>query len=163
MRRISKRRAERQKNKEWKRIESGRTERDDINPEAAKFPKLAKAEEGIIAYILDHPDSANAIFSKLPAERFATSFHKKVYEILKNNADFESGSGLSVFSGELSPEEMGRISGILVKSREITVDAATLDDYVDLLLKTSTDKQPAAEMSDDDFLRYTQNLKREKR
>lgn len=151
------------KNKEWKRIESGRTERDDINPEAAKFPKLAKAEEGIIAYILDHPDSANAIFSKLPAERFATSFHKKVYEILKNNADFESGSGLSVFSGELSPEEMGRISGILVKSREITVDAATLDDYVDLLLKTSTDKQPAAEMSDDDFLRYTQNLKREKR
>ena len=58
---------------------------------------------------------------------------------------------------------MGRISGILVKSREITVDAATLDDYVDLLLKTSTDKQPAAEMSDDDFLRYTQNLKREKR
>lgn len=151
------------KNKEWKRIESGRTERDDINPEAAKFPKLAKAEEGIIAYILDHPDSANAIFSKLPAERFATSFHKKVYEILKNNADFESGSGLSAFSGELSPEEMGRISGILVKSREITVDAATLDDYVDLLLKTSTDKQPAAEMSDDDFLRYTQNLKREKR
>ena len=139
------------KNKEWKRIESGRTERDDINPEAAKFPKLAKAEEGIIAYILDHPDSANAIFSKLPAERFATSFHKKVYEILKNNADFESGSGLSVFSGELSPEEMGRISGILVKSREITVDAATLDDYVDFLLKTSTEKQPAAEISDYDF------------
>ncbi len=151
------------KNKEWKRIESGRTERDDINPEAKKFPKLAKAEEGIIAYILDHPDSAAAIFSRLPAERFATSFHRKVYEILKNSADLGSASGLSLFRGELSEPEMGRISGILVKAREITVDAATLDDYVNLLLKASTDKQSAAEMSDDDFLKYTQNLMKEKR
>lgn len=151
------------KNKEWKRIESGRTERDDINPEAKKFPKLAKAEEGIIAYILDHPDSAADVFSRLPVERFVTSFHKKVYEILKNNADSCSASGLSVFRGELSTEEMGRISGILAKSREITVDAATLDDYVELLLKASTDKQSAAEMSDDDFLRYTQDLMRKKK
>ncbi len=151
------------KNKEWKRIESGRTERDDINPEAKKFPKLAKAEEGIIAYILDHPDSADAIFSRLPSERFATSFHRKVYEILKNSADLGSASGLSLFRGELSEPEMGRISGILVKAREITVDAATLDDYVNLLLKASTDKQSAAEMSDDDFLKYTQDLMRKKR
>ncbi len=151
------------RNKEWKRIESGRTERDDINPEAAKFPRLAKAEEGILAYILDHPDSANDVFTKLPAERFATSFHKKVYEILKNNADLSSASGLSLLGSELSAAEMGRISYILAKSREITVDAATLDDYVDLLLRASTDKQSAAEMSDEDLLRYAKSLSKEKR
>ena len=150
------------RNKEWKRIESGRTERDDINPEAAKFPKLAKAEEGIIAYILDHPDGANDVFSRLPAERFATSFHKKVYEILKNNADSCSGSGLSLLGSELSVAEMGRISYILAKSREITVDAATLDDYMDLLMNSSMDKPSAAEMSDDDFLKYVQQLRQQK-
>lgn len=150
------------RNKEWKRIESGRTERDDINPEAARFPKLAKAEEGILAYILNHPDGAAEVLSRLPAERFATSFHKKVYEILKNNADSCVKSGFSILSGELTEAEMGRISYILAKSREITVDAATLDDYIDLLLSSSTDKPSAAEMSDDDFLKYVQQLRQQK-
>ncbi len=150
------------KNKEWKRIESGRSARDDINPEAARFPKEAKAEEGIIGYIINHPDGAAQVFSQLPAESFATSFHRKVYEILKKNADFVSGSGLSVLGSELSAEEMGRISYILTKSREITVDDAVLNDYISLLNRRGSDKQPDAPMTDEDFLEFYAKLKREK-
>ncbi len=150
------------KNKEWKRIESGRSARDDINPEAARFPKEAKAEEGIIGYIINHPDGAAQVFSQLPAESFATSFHRKVYEILKKNADFVSGSGLSVLGSELSAEEMGRISYILTKSREITVDDAVLNDYISLLNRRGSDKQPDAPMTDEQFLEYFLKLQREK-
>lgn len=150
------------KNKEWKRIESGRRARDDINPDAAKFPKEAKAEEGIIGYIINHPEAAAGVFSELPAESFATSFHRKVYEILKNNADFESGSGLSVLGRELSDDEMGRISYILAKSRDITVDAVTLSDYISLLNNRGSDKPIDGNMSDEAFLELVEKLKRVK-
>ncbi len=150
------------KNKEWKRIESGRRVRDDINPEAARFPKEAKAEEGIIGYIINRPDGAAKVFSELSADCFATSFHKKVYEILKNHADSETGSGLSVLGSELSAEEMGRISYILAKSREIAVDQATLEDYISLLKRRPSDKQTDEHISDDEFREIYEKLKREK-
>lgn len=150
------------KNREWKRIESGRRQRDDINPDAAKFHKEAMAEEGIIGYIINHPEAAAQVFAELPAESFVTSFHRKVYEILKNSADFESGSGLSVLGRELSGDEMGRISYILTKSRDITVDAGTLSDYISLLNNRSSDKLPGGEMSDEEILELVEKLKREK-
>lgn len=146
--------------KEWKRIESGRIKRDDINPDAAKFPKEAKAEEGIIAYMLNHPGSRQNIFERLTPENMVTGFHRKVYE--KMYEDFKNGeeSTLSSFGGEFSSEEMGRISYILAKSREIVIDSSTLEDYINTLLKSKPPNSSQESMSDDEFLSYVSNLRK---
>lgn len=150
-----------EKNKEWQRIETGRQQRDSINPEAAAHPKEAKAEEGIIAYLMSHPDRAGRVFGSLGSDKFVTSFHRRVYEKLKKCYEAEQSVSLSSLSDEFSADEMGRISYILAKFRELTVDEKTLDDYV-RLLNNNKPSGSGGDMTDDEFLNYVNNLRKTK-
>lgn len=61
--------------REWRNITNQITaKRDNINPEAAKYPKEAKAETGIIAFLLNNPDKLEFVKSRLQAEDFVTAF-----------------------------------------------------------------------------------------
>lgn len=155
--------------KNWKNITLQVTSnRDTINPDAVKFPKQAKAETGIIAYLFKHPDKAENISQLLPLDKLVTSFNKRIYENLikkiKNSLDFS----ISSFNNEFSIEEMGKISEILAKYREIQISDETINEYIDVLLshidvkasenEYSTEKYNA-EMSDDDFRDFFNNLK----
>ncbi len=147
--------------KEWNQIQSGRIRRDDINPDAQKHPKEAKAEEGILAYILTHPDEAQLVFSVLEPDRFVTDFHRRVYQKLKNSFEESKDVSLSSLGNEFSDSEMGRISYILAKSREIIVDQRTLEDYIKLL-KDSNSEPAGLGMTDEEFLGYVEKLRRQK-
>ncbi len=157
---MRKKRAQSEK-REWNRIASG-TKRDEINPESTKFPKQARAEEGLIAYILNHPDSAAEIFKALDPDEWITSFNKRVYAALKEQYGYFGECSLASLGSEFSADEMGRISSILVRSREMAVDRNTLSDYIDLLKKGVVDIDPS-EMSDDDFLKYFSEISKSKR
>ena len=150
-----------QRKKEWRQISSG-SRRDDINPEAAKYPKQARAEEGVIAYLFSHPDSAESVFSRLSPDEFVTEFNKRVYASLENNlrdsGDFDLGS----LGGEFSADEMGRISSILARSREVTADREALEDYISVV-KKGVVRTDDGEMSDDDFEKYIEQIRKSKR
>ena len=150
-----------QRKKEWRQISSG-SRRDDINPEAAKYPKQARAEEGVIAYLFSHPDSAESVFSRLSPDEFVTEFNKRVYASLENNlrdsGDFDLGS----LGGEFSADEMGRISSILARSREVAADREALEDYISVV-KKGVVRTDDGEMSDDDFEKYIEQIRKSKR
>ena len=56
----------RKKSKEWKAIQSGKAVYvDKINPERVKYPKEAKAEEGILYFLLNHPDFVSYILERI--------------------------------------------------------------------------------------------------
>lgn len=148
--------------KEWKKISSGTGKRDDINPEALKYPKEAKAEEGIIAFCLTHPDSIGKVMAKVSPERFVTSFNKRVYEAIISDFGSMHEISLTSIGQKFSADEMGRISYILASSREITIDEATLNDYISVL-KSHDPESTASDMSDDDFLAYVKNLSKNKK
>lgn len=148
--------------KEWKKISSGTGKRDDINPEALKYPKEAKAEEGIIAFCLTHPDSIGKVMAKVSPERFVTSFNKRVYEAIISDFGSMHEISLTSIGHKFSADEMGRISYILASSREITIDEATLNDYISVL-KSHDPESNASDMSDDDFLAYVKNLSKNKK
>lgn len=149
------------KKKEWAQITRA-APRDDINPEARSHPKQARAEEGIIAYIFTHPDGASEVFRNLRPDEFVTAFNKRVYEALKNQFDFYGECGLTGLSSEFSTDEMGRISSILARSREIAIDKQALDDYIDVLKKSVLKVEPA-DMSDDEFLKFYSELSKSKK
>ena len=65
-----------------KQIESGVRPRDDINPESRSHPKEAKAEEGIIFYILANSESIKQISPRLPPEKFCHRVSQRIYESL---------------------------------------------------------------------------------
>ncbi len=150
-----------QKKTEWTQITSYSSKIDPINPEAAKFPKETKAEKGIISYLFNNPDKADEISKKLPPEKFITSFNKKVYEILVNKIKKSLDFDISLLSDEFSVDEMGKISEMIAKTRDISVSEKEADDYIRVLLshKIIENKE---DISDDDFLKLAQNLKNKK-
>ena len=146
--------------REWNQIASV-SRRDNINPEAARHPRQAKAEEGIIAYIFSHPDGAEEVFRRLHPDEMLTAFNKRVYTSLKILLETTGEYSLAALGSEFSADEMGRISSIIARSREITIDSRALNDYIDVLKKGVLQGDPA-EMSDDEFSEYYARISKSK-
>lgn len=161
--RIKKRSSEK---KEWSRIASGNNQRkDDVNPEALKFPKQAKAEQGIIAFLFNHPDKLSDISSRLSPDDFVTDFNKRVFNILSHKIKSGADYSISSFNAEFSPDQMGKISEILATNRNMELEFETIIDYISVLKnfsQSSDSNKSGADMSDDEFLQFFNNLKNKK-
>ncbi len=139
------------KKNEWRNIKAKTSYiRDDINPDAVSNKKQARAEETIISYLLMRPQEYEDVEKLAPAECFVTAFNKKVYKALLERMKNSDKFSISLLSDEFSTEEMGRISGIAAKKREVAV---TLDVVADCA-KVLKENRPAAdgELSNDELL-----------
>ena len=120
---------------EWESTKRSLTKRDEINPEASEFSNQSKAEEFIILYLMKNPDRLDEISAKIKPEEFVTEFNKRVYlavaDAVRNSAEFS----LSLLSDTFSDAEMGRISGMAARNREITINENTLNDCINVLKK----------------------------
>ena len=132
------------------------------NPDSVAHPREYKAEKGILAYLAANPDSVSYIESKITPDCFVTDFNRKVYEKmlekLKNTAEFDVMS----LQSEFSADEMGRITEIIVSSRSIDINSRALDDYLNILIEYSGRNIDVGELSDDDFLKYFENIRKSK-
>lgn len=140
-----------EKKKQWQNITAKATyTRDDMNPKAALFRKESKAEELIIHYLLRHSEDWEKISQVAPIEIFVTDFNKKVYAALldkmKNNDKFT----VSLLTDEFTAEEMGRISGIEAKNRDITINCSVFEDCVSTLKHCSA--KSAEDLADNDLI-----------
>ncbi len=136
---------------------------DKINPEAVKFPKENKAEMGLIAYLFFNPDKLDYVLSKLEPEKFVTSFNRKVYEKLaktiKNSPDFS----LSSLNSEFDVDEMGKISEIIAKNKDIAISEKEANDYINVLLGHKNNTAANSDLSDEDFINLVNEIKKSQR
>lgn len=138
---------------EWESTKRSLTKKDEINPEAAIFSSQSKAEEFIILYLMKNPDRLDDITAKIKPEEFVTEFNKRVYlavaDAVGNSAEFS----LSLLSETFSDAEMGRISGMAARNRDITINENTLNDCINVLKKFDRNSVFAkdSEISDDDL------------
>ena len=140
------------KKDEWRNIKAKTTYiRDDMNPEAVRFRKEAKAEEGIITYLLRRPEDAEKIGDAAPPEIFVTSFNKRVYTSLLKAMRESSRFTLSLIADEFTPQEMGRISGIAASNRDFTITEKAMLDCADALRRRRTPTGSGDDISDDDL------------
>lgn len=146
---------------EWTKISSFSSKVDPVNPDAALHPKEVKAEKGIIAYLFSNQDKAEQIESKLSPDKFITEFNRKVYRILLNRIKNSLDFNISAISDEFSVDEMGRISEIIAKSRNISITETEINDFINVLLNYS-DTKKSEELSDDEFLQLQQKLRKTK-
>lgn len=127
-----------EKKKEWQNITASTTYvRDDINPDALNFRRESKAEEIIIYYLLKHPEECSKIEQEAPSEIFVTAFNKKVYTALLDRMKNSESFTISLLADEFSAVEMGRISGIEAKNRDITINYNVFTDCVKTLKQCS--------------------------
>lgn len=139
------------KNNEWRNIKAKTSYiRDDINPDAVSNKKEARAEETIISYLLNRPQEFEDIEKLAPPQTFVTAFNKKVYTALLDRLKNSEKFSLSLLSDEFSTDEMGRISGIAAKKRNVDITRDVVADCAKVL----KDNKPAAngELSNDELL-----------
>jgi len=150
------------KKSSWKSIVSKSRFRDDINPEIAQYPKESKAEEGIIAYLFQHPDMVKKVLDCITPEHFVTSFNKKIFMILCEKLNSSTNFTLSLLSDEFSDSEMGRITGIEAKHRDILLTEQVVDDYIKILIDFNKNKLLDNVDSNEDLLELQERLKNTK-
>lgn len=142
-----------EKKQSWNAMMAKSSFRDELNPEAPKYQREAKAEEQILAYLFLHPDLLPEVEKRLKPEHFFTSLHRKIYEVFCERMPETDTFSVSMFRGACSDAEMGRITGIMARNAEVALTADTLNDCIRLLLQAKEhEKINADQLSDDDLL-----------
>lgn len=107
--------------------------RDKINPDSAKYPKAAKAEQGIIKFLFNNPDYADYIYNKIKPDEFITKWHKRVYEIMLDRLKLNDNFDVSAFHSVFDEDEMGRFSKIINEDSNFSNTVEVLDDYISVV------------------------------
>ena len=140
------------KKEEWRNIKAKAAYvRDDVNPEAVQFRREAKAEETIISYLLRRPEDAEKIGAAAPPEIFVTAFNKRVYSALLRAIRESEHFTLSLIADEFTPQEMGRISGIVAANREFGITEKAMLDCAESLRQHRSPAGTDGNISDDDL------------
>ena len=132
---------------------------DRTNPEASQHLKESKAEETIICWLLKHPENVIDISNKAPPDIFVTHFNKKIYTGLINKMTEYNMFTISMLSDEFSIEELGKISGMEAKKRDIDINADVFADCINILQNyhKNPHKTNGEDLSDEDLLKLFQS------
>ncbi len=123
------RRARETRQAEWKQITGQAAGLGDrVNPDHAKNPRAAAAEEAILGILLLHPELVRDITAgkiTLSTEHFFSAFHKRVFEaILAYGA--EGNFDLAKVGDVFTVEEIGRITKLQVTRAELADNTANV-------------------------------------
>ncbi len=143
-----------EKKEEWRAIRTGSLYADPLVPEKASAPGVVKAEEDILACIFRNPDFIERAAEKLTPDCFITELYRRIFVTYCEKAAENQIFSFSMFSDVFSDEEMGKISGIAAKKREVTLSVRYLDDCIKVLLNYKNDplNKKEHQLSDDDLL-----------
>lgn len=131
---------------------------DPINPDRAKSPLGAKAEDVLLATIMKNPDFLEKIEDIQP-EEFITSFNARVFSFLRDRIKQNLPLDLCYFSGSFTPEEMGRLSYLQTMSFTVSNTVAECSDCIKTIRREKANmiKVDPAATNDEEFLKLFQN------
>ena len=129
--------AQRRRQRERKQIRDEvkllHTEDSAVNPQKAKNPRIANAEEGIIAYLFYNPDGIRSVSEKLSPEEIHTDFGRRVYSFIINHNMIGKPLSLMDFTQEFSQQEMSAISRILASRNDAKVTYRDAEEYISII------------------------------
>lgn len=162
---VMKKKRRQEESREWRDIETNREMmRDRINPEKAQNIKAATAEEGILSYMLRHPDECGKILDAVAETDFVTAYDKKVLGAMRALHEEHADITLTTLSTLLTSDEASGVARILARSSETPVTAPMVEDYIRVLAeerqKLTKNEVSAADPAD--IERYRQMLKAKK-
>ena len=127
--------------------------------------KVIRAEESIIAYIINNPEIANNIFSKLSVDCFFSEFnkeiYKKIYEKIKNSEklDFQN------LCLNLKEEEINKVSGYLAYESFRDSSYEDVEKYIKIIVLKDEEKKvlDSGNVSGEEVVSYIKKLRQLKR
>lgn len=109
-----------------------------------------KAEERIVGLLLRYPDCASV---SVDTEKFESPFYKKLIKEILRRIDAHLDIDLINFSEILTDDELGRLSGIIARTRESRDAKKEFADCCSIISAEYDKKhgKPSSQMSDDEF------------
>lgn len=126
---------------------------DPVNPERSKSPLGAKAEDVLLATLMNNPDFLGKI-DEITPEDFITSFNAKIFTAVKERIESHLSLELSFMSGMFTPEEMGKIALLQTMSFTVSNTVAECNDCIKTIKreKAAMVTVDPASASDEEFL-----------
>ncbi len=147
------------KRMKFRAIEAQSLQRDELNPQSNEFPKEAKAEQEIIAYLLRYPEEYEMLWSIVQPDDFATDLHRRVYQaVCQAMQEQQTRFDLTLIEDQFSVEEIGRITGIIAKYRDIELNRDALETCVEVLKQKH--KAAGGDFTEEDLLQAVANRKK---
>lgn len=148
-------------NEQKRKLINGDFSRDKINPEATQLPAQARAEKGIISCLVNNPSWLEKVLLKLDVDDFPTSFHRKLFEQVKNIIKSGGNPDLSELGKEFSTDEMGKITEIINEYKRFSYDEKMFLDCVDVLVKykEKSNIKQKEEMSAEELMEFANRLR----
>lgn len=126
------------------------------DPVKARYPKYVRAEERLLAALLQDPARWKQAADRLPPERILSDVDRELYAELLTRLSAGRDTDMLTLSTALSPEAMTKLSAIRSEMERIPVDAAELDDSIKTLLEFGQQKTKTEinELEGDDLRAY---------
>ncbi len=133
------------------------------NPEKKQRTRAALAEEGVIDYLYRHQDKAGTLQNLLPPEKFVTALNRRVYAAILGKT-IQGTATLGDLAEELSPSEMGELSGILARRGDAPTTGRDVQEYVRIILEEGrfAGGEWAKTASDDAMMAYLEAMRKAK-
>ncbi len=141
-----------EKTKAWKEIMDHTIRPEPQQPQSSISLKETRAEETILCYLLNRPEEAEWLSTKLTADAFSSPLYQQVFQHFLDCVREHATFSLSALGRVLSDAEMGKISGISAKHQEIHITSEEVQDCIGILL----DKSIQSVETDDDLLSLIQ-------
>lgn len=115
--------------------------KDEINPQRKDNIRAARAEDILLAELLNNPEFFNKIKDKISQELFVTDFNRRVFKVISDRLQNAQSIDLSVLSSDFTPEETGRIVKFLSMKKEISSTVEECLDCINVLISENKKKQ----------------------
>jgi len=121
--------------------------------------RSARAEEGVIRLVCYDPELFHRA-DKLSAEEFSAPILGKVYQRLRTRWEEGHSVGAAALVGDLEPEEMSHLTGLLQEPVDPGNTARAMADYIEIIHTEARKRQSQGE--DDVLLAMRQKLREKK-
>lgn len=137
---------------------------DKVNKEKRENLRAACAEEAVLSCIINNPDIANNIFSRISEDAFVTDLNKRIYRVVKQFTEQNKSFDVSLLSeSEFSLEETGRITKIMCSYTPNMGTSESINEYINTLLEERRKKNIKSEISESEIKKYIEALKATKK
>lgn len=125
-----------------------------VNPERRNNIRASKAEERLIASLMNNPNFYKSIRSKISADDFVTSFNRRLYAVISQRLDEDKPVDISYIASSFTSEEISAIAGIMASAQLISNTVSECEDCIKVI-KSEKDRSVynnASELSSKEFL-----------
>lgn len=132
-----------------------------VNPERQKFLTAARAEETLLASLLQNPDFYFKIKDKLQDGDFATQLNLRIYKLIAERIENNRPVEITYFSQDLTDDELGYLVRLESMREHL---GNTVGECLDCIRRMKEERQEReqknpAQMSDDEWAQLFQNPK----